>query len=83
MHPSYDHSYKLHVYILYKHKHTHFHLCIHLSLKTSPEATFLSTKVGLVIGLGALSLALLSVFGGDLHTKVSQDSLEKISLVIR
>jgi len=26
--------------------------------------------VGLVIGLGALSLALLSVFGGDLHTKV-------------
>ena len=28
--------------------------------------------VGLVIGLGALSLALLSVFGGDLTTKARE-----------
>jgi hypothetical protein len=27
--------------------------------------------VGLVIGLGALSLALLSVFGGNLYTKAT------------
>ena len=51
--------------------------------KTSPEATFRHFQVGLVIGLGALSLALLSVFGGDLHTKVSQDSLEKIVLMVQ
>lgn len=33
------------------------------------SAVICSAEVGLVIGLGALSLALLSVFGGDLATK--------------
>ena len=73
MHPSYDHSYKLYLYI---YMHTHFHLCNHLLFPFTTihplKIHHFDTKVGLVIGLGALSLALLSVFGGDLHTKVSQ-----------